>query len=147
MAKKDIDFIARHYRNGRFSPDTGWHSLGIAPVSHWARFRVAVAIAATVALSATAAIIYHEHYAADAPQETVTVHPVTPLAEVKVIDFENAPLAEVVKKIETVYNVRVENLPADPGDYNLSLHYEGTPADLIAVINDILETQMTVTER
>ncbi len=147
MKNKDFDFIARHYRKGRFSPDAGWSRLGIAPVSVWRRYRVAAAIAAAVILSATATVLYREYRMDDGAQQTVPVETVSPLAEVKVIDFENAPLSEVVNKIETVYNVRVEGVPASPGGYELSLHYTGTPTDLIAVINDILGTEMTVTEK
>ena len=69
------------------------------------------------------------------------------MAEVKVIDFENAPLPEVVKKIESVYGVKVMGMPESPEHYELSLHYEGTPTDLISTINEILGTQMTVTEK
>lgn len=147
MKNKEIDFIARRYRKGRFSPDAGWRRLGLAPVSVWRRYRVAAAVAATVILSATATILYREYRMDDVPQQAVPAETVSPLAEVKVIDFENAPLSAVVKKIETVYNVKVEGVPASPDDYELSLHYEGTPTDLIAVINDILGTEMTVTEK
>ena len=77
----------------------------------------------------------------------VKAQTINPLAEVKVIDFENAPLPEVVKKIESVYGVKVEGVPASPDEYVLSLHYEGTPTDLISVINEILGTQMTVAEK
>ncbi|MDE6218606.1 MAG: DUF4974 domain-containing protein [Muribaculaceae bacterium] len=147
MNNEEIDFIARRYRKGRFSPDAGWHRLGIAPVSIWRRYRVAAAVAATVILSATATILYREYRSDNVTQQSVPVRAVAPLAEVKVIDFENAPLSEVVKKIETVYNVKVEGVPASTDGYELSLHYEGTPTDLIAVINDILGTEMTVTEK
>lgn len=147
MKNKEIDFIARRYRKGRFSPDAGWRRLGIAPVSLWRRYRVAAAVAVTVILSATATILYKEYCLNDVPQQTVPVETVSPLVEVKVIDFENAPLPEVVKKIETVYGVKVESVPASPEEYVLSLHYEGNPTDLISAINDILETKMTVTEK
>lgn len=147
MKNKEIDFIARRYRKGRFSPDAGWRRLGLAPVSVWRRYRVAAAVAATVILSATATILYREYRMDDVPQQAVPVETVSPLAEVKIIDFENAPLSAVVKKIETVYGVKVEGVPASPDGYELSLHYEGTPTDLIAVINDILGTEMTVTEK
>lgn len=147
MKNKEVDFIARRYKKGRFSPDAGWRRLGIAPVSIWRRYRVAAAVAATVILSATATILYREYRMNDEQQQSIPVDTVSPLAEVKVIDFENAPLTEVVKKIESVYGVKVEGLPASPEEYVLSLHYEGTPTDLISVINDILETQMTVTEK
>lgn len=43
--------------------------------------------------------------------------------------------------------MEVENIPASPEKYVLSLHYEGTPTDLIETINDILDTDMTVTEK
>lgn len=147
MKNKEIDFIARRYKKGRFLPDAGWHRLGIASVSIWRRYRVAAAVAATVILSATATIIYREYRLNDIPPQTVPVETVSPLAEVKVIDFENAPLPDVIKKIESVYGVKVEGVPASPEGYVLSLHYEGTPTDLISVINDILETKMTVTEK
>lgn len=149
MKNKEIDFIARRYRKGRFSPDSGWRRLGIVPVSKWRKYRVAAAVAATVILSATATILYREYHMDDTPQQTMPVTPqtISPLAEVKVIDFENAPLPDVVKKIEAVYNVKVEGIPASPEEYVLSLHYEGTPTDLISVINDILETQMSVSEK
>lgn len=83
----------------------------------------------------------------DVPQQTISVETVSPLAEIKVIDFENAPLPDVVKKIESVYDVKVDGVPVSPEGYVLSLHYEGTPTDLISVINDILGTEMTVKEK
>ena len=147
MKNKEVDFIARRYKRGRFSPDAGWHRLGIASVSIWRRYRVAAAVAATVILSATATILYREYRLNVIPQQTVPVETVSQLAEVKVIDFENAPLPDVIKRIESVYGVKVEDVPSSPEGYVLSLHYEGTPTDLISVINDILETKMTVTEK
>lgn len=147
MKNKEVDFIARRYKKGRFSPDAGWRRLGIAPVSIWRRYRIAAAVAATVILSATATILYREYRMDDVPQQTIPVETVSPLAEIKAIDFENAPLPDVIKKIETVYNVKVNGIPASPEEYELSLHYEGTPTDLISVINEILGTQMTVAEK
>lgn len=147
MKSKEIDFIARRYRKGHFSSDAGWRRLGIAPVSIWRRYRVAAAVAVTVILSASATILYMENRMDKVSQQTFPANTVSPLAEVKAIDFENAPLSEVVKKIESVYGVKVEGVPASQGDYVLSLHYEGTPTDLISVINDILGTQMTITEK
>lgn len=148
MENKDIDFVTRHYREGKFSAGEGWRRLGISRVSVWRRFRVAAAVAAALALSATAAIIYNEYHKDENSQKTVTVEKkMNPMAEVRVIDFENAPLPEVVKKIESVYGVKVKNLPESPEKYVLSLHYEGTPGDLIAVINEILGTKMKVAEK
>lgn len=149
MKNKEVDFIARRYKKGKFSPDAGWRRLGIAPISAWRRYRVAAAVAAAVIVSATAAILYREYRMEDIPQQAMPVKTLTTstLADVKAIDFENAPLPDVIEKIETVYNVKVNDVPASPEEYELSLHYEGTPTDLISVINDILGTEMTVTEK
>lgn len=146
MDNKDLDFIARHYRKGRFSADAGWRRLGIAHVPSWRRYRVAAAIAAVVVLTATAGLLYRE-YSASTADSIEEVRTSAPLEAVRVIDFENAPLAEVVKKIESVYGVKVVNLPESTEGYKLSLHYEGNPADLIATINEILGTQMEVVEK
>lgn len=149
MKNKEVDFIARRYKKGRFSPDAGWRRLGIVHVSGWRRYRVAAAVAAMVILTATATILYREYGIDKVPVQTVpvTTKTISPLAEVKIIDFENTPLPDVVEKIESVYDVNVNGLPASPEEYVLSLHYEGTPTDLISVINEILGTQMTVTEK
>ncbi len=147
MENKNIDFVARHYRRGRFNVQTGWRRLGIARGIGMRRLRVAAAVAGAVILSATAAILYkeysYEHTAA--PVEIGST--VSSLAEIKVIDFEKAALPEVVQRIESVYGVTVGNLPEHAEDYVLSLHYEGNPAELIAIINETLGTQLTVSER
>lgn len=147
MEKKDIDYIARHYRSGRFNAGAGWKRLGLASVSLRKRFRFAAVIAAVIVISSTAAIIYHNYQTVDVTRQTTEIPSISPMEEVKVIDFENASLNEVVQKIEDVYNVKVTNLPAQSEEYELSLHYEGNPKDLIEVINDILNTQMTVVEK
>lgn len=147
MNNEEIDFIARRYRKGRFSPDAGWHRLGISKSTGWRKFRIAAAVSATILLSATAAILYTDSRMADESQQSMPVKTVSPLEASRVIDFENAPLPAVIMKIETVYGVKVEGIPESPEEYVLSLHYEGTPSDLISTINDILGTQMTVTEK
>lgn len=147
MSINDIDFIARHYRRGLFSTKEAWRRMGISPWRSWRRFRAAAAIGAAVILSATAAVVFTQYRTADeSPLTEQSTIPTSPLAVVKVIDFEDAPLPEVVKKIENLYGVKVEGLPANPEAHVLTLRYEGTPADLIAAINDILGTHMTVTE-
>lgn len=146
--EKQIDFIARHYRRGRFATDAAWRRMGLGSASRWRRLRVAAAVAGVVVLSATAAVLYKVYPAREAtPTEVASPAHFSPLAQVRVIDFENAALPDVVASIEAVYGVRVENLPASPEEYELSLHYEGTPADLVATINDILGTEMTVREQ
>lgn len=147
MEDKGIGFVARHYREGLFSVKDGWRRMGIGMSVRMRRYRIAAAVSAVVVLSASAAIIYHEYRAESVPEQAETVQTVNPMAEVKVIDFEKAPLPEVIGQIETVYGIRVEGMPESPEHYELSLHYEGTPTDLISTINEILGTQMTVTEK
>ncbi len=139
----NIRFVARHYCKGLFSADAAWRRLGIAPsMSIWRRYRVAAVLAGAIALSAAAAIIYHQYdVRAEIESETLTL---SPMETVKVVDFENAPLPVVVERIREVYGVEVDGLPENADDYVLSLHYEGTPVDLVDTINDLLSTEMTV---
>ena len=145
MDEKEIMFVARHYRKGCFSVEKGWRRLGIGITSKWWWLRVAAAVAATIVLSATAAVIYR-HYATLAPTESVAANEVQPteIPVVKVIDFENTPLTEVVERIRETYGVEVRNVPENADSYRLSLHYEGTAEDLVDTINDILYTEMEV---
>lgn len=145
MENKDIDFIARRYRAHRFNAAAGWKKLGLGHGALWRRWRVAASIAAVAVLSASAVLIYNVVRTPAPQQAAPAVEIVAPDAmAVKVIDFENAPLTAVVEKINEVYGVKVTGLPARPDDYRLSLHYEGTAADLVETINDILGTDLKV---
>ncbi len=145
---KEIEFVATRYRRGAFNTDTAWRKLAITPVIWYKRrLRTVAAIAAVVVISATAAMLYRANIPAGTSRPAPATESVSVMAEVRVIDFENTPLPEVVAEIEKVYGVKVTNLPDNPGRFELSLHYEGTPGDLIGVINEILGTQMSVTER
>lgn len=144
--KDEVTYIAKRYRKGKFSADKGWKRLNIKPVFKWNSLKIAAAISSVVVLSATAAVIYHQYELKNTPDKAVheAVKPVAPLEVVKVIDFENTSLTTVISKIEEVYGVEIQNVPKNAEEYNLSLHYEGNAVDLVATINDILETQMTV---
>ncbi len=144
--KEDILYIARRYRKGKFSADRGWRRLGIAPSFRLRRLRVAASLGGLIILSATAAIIYRQYSAPDELPAVVQPANSAGAAEVKVIDFENTPLTEVVAKIREVYGVEIDGLPDDAAECRLSLHYEGTAADLVDTINEILDTHITVKE-
>lgn len=144
--EENIDFIARHYKKDKFSPYSGWHRLGVENTPWWRRYGIAAAIATLIIFTATATILYHEYCIKQSDMQENDVSHSEFVSDIQVIDFENAVLTEVISKIETVYGVRVENLPENIEDYVLSLHYVGTATDLISVINDILGTQMTVVE-
>lgn len=147
MKDNNIDFVARHYREDCFDRNAGWRRLGIAynPKRRW--LKVAAAVTLTLVLSTSAAIIYRNYNSEVAHEIEAPTQYINSLTEVRAIDFEEASLSEVVEKIENVYNVKVSNLPDNPSAYKLSLHYEGTPTDLIVEINEILGTEMTVTQR
>ncbi len=147
MQNKEIDFIARHYRKGRFDTAVAWSRLGIGATARSRRLRIAAAIAGLVILSASAGFLIHEYNTVSHPQQPQETHAESPMQTVRVIDFDNAPLEKVIETIESVYGVRVIGVPDAAENYSLSLHYEGTPADLIAAINEILGTSMEVVEK
>ena len=95
-------------------------------------------------MTATAGIFVHDNYFSTSTPETELSESPSASEIVRVIDFEEAPLTEVVQKIKDVYGVEVTNLPTDPDQYLLSLHYEGSALDLVDTINDILDIEMTV---
>ncbi len=145
MENKNIDFVARHYRKGLFAADKALARMGIRYVRWWTPAKIAAAVAVFVVFGATAAIlIRNTHYM---PSNENVVHEETApasVAEIKVIDFEDIPLTAVVEKIKEVYGVEISGLPENAGDMRLSLHYEGTAADLVETINDILGTEMEI---
>ena len=81
----NIRFVVRHYRKGLFSADAAWRRLGIAPsMSIWRRYRVAAVLAGAIALSAAAAIIYHQYdVQPDCDYETISLSQ----KETKMVDY------------------------------------------------------------
>ena len=145
---KDLKFIARHYRKGMFAVGPALRRVKGRKAAWWTRTRIAAACAVAAIFTATAAIfVYHNNFTEAEPSVTETGQSAIPAAEiVRVIDFEQAPLTDVVARIREVYGVEVTNLPADAAQYELSLHYEGSALDLVETINDILDTDMKVIE-
>ena len=144
---KDIRFIARHYRKGLFAVEPALRRIKGTRSAWWTRTRIAAACAVAAILTATAAIFVHNDYFSQHEPSADTAQPAISAAQVvRVIDFEGAPLTDVVAKIREVYGVEIVGLPADPDQYTLSLHYEGSALDLVETINDILDTDMTVIE-
>lgn len=145
---KDLKFIARHYRKGMFAVEPALRRIkGVSP-AWWTRPRIAAACALAAILTATAAIFVHNNYftAPDSTAAPTEQSAVNAADVVRIIDFEEAPLTDVVAKIREVYGVEVTGLPDNPYQYTLSLHYEGSALDLVETINDILDTDMTVIE-
>ena len=145
-----LRFVSRHYRRGAFSRSDAWRRLGIAPTGmSWRISRTAAAIVAAVVLTASACMLKWGLPAFDRQPEATTPTvierqaPTTSAAEIsQKIEFNDAPLADVVARIERVYDVRIADVPE--GEYRLTLSYEGTAEDLIETINELLGTQMHI---
>ncbi|MDE6697050.1 MAG: hypothetical protein K2K25_09220 [Muribaculaceae bacterium] len=145
---KEINFIAKHYHKGLFAIGPTLRRIKGGKTPWWTPQRIAAACIAAAILTATASILVHNYRISDIEPETTNVELSTiPASEiVRVIDFEKASLPEVVAKIREVYGVEVYDIPSEPDQYTLSLHYEGSALDLVETINDILDTDMKVTE-
>lgn len=146
--RDEIGFVARHYSKERFHTDEAWKRLGIGGAPWWRRAKVAAAVGATIFLSATAALVYHQ-YGIESSESGVKdeMERVLPGYAVSVIDFENTPLPQVIERIRKVYGVEIADVPEDAGEYSLSLHYSGNAYDLVEIINDTLGTEMKVEEQ
>lgn len=152
MTQKDIDssiaFVAARFKAGAFSADRTWRRLGIASgAARWRRWRAAAAAAAVVVIAATATVVY----TLSEPEPRVSAQSETPapaetgrMTAVHAVDFDNAPLTEVVEGIRTAYGVEVDGVPGNAAELRLTLHFEGNAEDLVYAVNDILGTSMTV---
>lgn len=145
---KDIMFVAQHYRRGLFKTSQALRRVKGTDAVWWTRSRIAAAAVVAVIFTATAALIIHNSYFVETDsQATYRQDIVQPEADiVRAIDFEGAPLTAVVDRIREVYGVEVVNLPENADELHLSLHYEGSAAELIETINDILDTDMKIAE-
>ncbi|MDE7406800.1 MAG: 50S ribosomal protein L23 [Muribaculaceae bacterium] len=150
-----LDFVTGHYRDDAFDVDAGWRSvsgrLWHGNVRPWfISRRVAAAIAAGVVLTASACLltwtfVTQTDSQAEIQSAEVTASDKSKVAtEVKRIEFVDATLPEVIEAIECIYGVKVTNMPAE--EYRLTLSYEGTAADLIATINDLLGIGLKIEE-
>lgn len=80
--------------------------------------------------------------------EQVTEKPKTEAVHVETahLEFDDAPLDEVVERIENTYNVRIIDLPSDRSQ-RLTLSFEGNVEELVDAINEVLSTDMKVEEK
>lgn len=141
---KNIDFVARHYREDSFVAEKALRRIRPVASGWWTRSRIAAAAVVLLAVSATAAVIIGKSLSV-ADSAPVTEEQTVPAAEVvRVIDFEEASLPVVIKKIKEVYGVEISGVPEKADEYTLSLHYEGSAIDLVETINTILGTEMKV---
>lgn len=141
---RNVDFVARNYRSGAFDYKNGLDRLGLRGRSRW-HVRVAAVVAGVTVLAASAIGVWHvvsPSYAEHVDVAAETSSSVAAGERTVRIEFSDTPLADVVKEIETAYGVTISDIPED--DYKLTLSYEGTAVELVAVINELLGTEMKV---
>lgn len=142
---ESLKFVVNNYDDESFSKSRAWKKL-MPPVAFWNVRRIAAASIIAVVVTASA-FIYHAAKYGDTPH-TVPEKQETPVAPVRGkefatrIEFKDAPLKDVVNKIEEVYQVKIKNIPES--DVRLTLSYEGTAEELIDVINEIAGTHLKV---
>lgn len=151
--KKSLQFVTRFYTPGILHPDS---SFIMKDIPFWKRHAVAASIIGTALVATAAVTTYFALNPADSKyeipaKEVVQEAPIdtiqeTPEAEeVKKMVFEDAELSDVVKAIEKEYGVKIEG--STDGQPRLTLSYHGTAEDLVATINDLLGTNLTITKK
>lgn len=151
--KDSEQFVARHYREGVFSKRAAWQRLGIPAMHRWNITR-GIAAAAILGVITASACLYLFDRPQSEPQEAKSIEIEMPTESVpaalsaadtpQTLEFDNAPLSEVVDKIETTYKVKIENVPTD--DYRLTLRYTGTAKELVETINELLNINLVISE-
>lgn len=146
---ESVRFVARYYRQNAFTGKNPLWRQVIEPHSRWRRYGVAAAVAGVVlTMSAIGAFIVFNQKPVEQPVrvETTTSAPkAVPMKAASVsmkISFTEANLPEVCAKIEDVYGVELTNIPGDAEP--LTLDYEGTAADLVETINELLGTNIEI---
>ncbi len=146
--KKSLRFVTRFYSPGAFKPDTSFIEEGF---SFWKRHAVAASVIGTTLLAAAAITTYlalnniNNQTNTSSPKIETTVPQIEqPSAEEKVkkMKFEDTSLPDVVKAIEEAYGVKISG--ETEGQPSLTLSYRGTAEDLVAAINDLLGTNLSI---
>lgn len=149
MDDKDIDFVSEHYKDDVFSPEAGWRKFRSILGLRRKRYGIAMAVAAIITVTATAAIISYQnrHNEPDAAESVGDMKSAPGLEETRILAFDHTKLTEVVEIVEAEYSVEIGNVPPNSDDFELTLRYEGTPTELIDAINEILGIQLTISEK
>lgn len=148
--ERSIDFVGAHYREGGFDKKRAWRSLGAGRI-WWRRPGAIAASVAAIVVAASACVLVfvpsgrreekpvQQHQAVPVVEQTAM-----PVAKSTHIEFNDAPLPEVVEAIERTYGVKIENVPQQSD--NITLSYDGTAAELVETLNTLLGCQMTISD-
>lgn len=139
--KESLDFVVRHYRPGAFIPSANFARRRLR-IPLWA----AACAAGILVASACVCTIWLQPREEEAlrPAPAVEQPVADSSASVRRIEFNNAPLSEVIAATEECYGVRIGSVTPEEADLRLTLSYEGTAEDLVATINDLLDTNLTI---
>lgn len=145
--KKSLSFVVSHYRPEAFVPRGRY----VSPRPWWRRMSVAASIAAGVLVASALvynAVIDRPSAAVEQSQAPAVRHdhsaPVATAQTVQRLEFADMPLSQVIDSVQTVYNVTIAGMTPDDASRTLTLSYEGNAGDLVAAINEILGTNLTV---
>lgn len=139
---EELQWVASNYRENAFR----YRQPRVSTHRRWW-----IAAAACTALLVSAASLYISLQNNDSPKpaqteqtapSAFTASQPAEIAEVQTLDFEDTPLPEVVDQIESAYGITIEGDTSS--SRNLTLHYEGSAEDLVAAINELLNTNLSI---
>lgn len=143
---ESVSFVAKNYEEGFFSEKKAWRKL--MPSNHVFSLRHIAAASVAVAVVTASAFIYNAVVSERETSECViedrqeTQQPIPDRYFSTRIEFKDTPIKEVVEKIKEVYHVDIINVP--DSELCLTLNYEGTAEELIALINELTGAEMEV---
>lgn len=146
--EESIRFVTGHYVDDTLLPRQGWQRFRLTHhISSLRRNLAAACIGAAVLAASAASIYYFYSSTAASPAEETTITPASETVMVpanisRKIEFHDAPLREVAAEIERVYDVEISNVPRQ--EMSITISYEGTAADVVETINDLLDIHLTV---
>lgn len=152
--QESLDFVSKHYRSDAFNTEQAARNLNIPTYRTMKIRRRWLTVAASVAVILTAAAAAYlmspsepgEPLDRTETQTQVEKASSETFPETAMLEFDNAPLSEIVSEIETVYGVKITNLPADTSE-RLTLSQSGTAEELIETLNDLLSSKMQIEKK
>lgn len=146
--EENIDFVARHYRQGAFDVRESLKKIKGGMERRRIYVRAAAVAAVLLVAAGASALWYKLSERAQEPEDIVAAEVTTTAGPetVRVIDLQDAPLAEVVDSVESIYGVKVGGTGTDADSVRLTLRYEGTAAEIIELINDDFDLKLYIEE-
>lgn len=138
--KDSFGFVIRHYRFGAFRP-----VLRFVPTTIWRTRRIVAAAMVAFVLTAGACTLWF--VSSDRRTENVveSIENHSQINEIKILEFNDAPLDVVIDAVEHNYGVRVSGYEPDE-NIRLTIRFEGTADELIEAINTIEGTHLSIHE-